>query len=329
MDIYNSTFAGFLVANAVAGYLQYSPRKVIDTSSSVKLGDVQDDDDERKPVLEHAHNSRLLEHTHNPRLVRNFKLTFLIVYSLVMGSDWLQVSGIHMETRSTNCASSADTVLLPQGPYQYALYKDERQLPEQTVGFLFAVGFSAAAISASFVGSMADKHGRRKMCLAFCVMYASSCLTKIFSNLPVLFLGRVLGGVSTTLLYSVFEAWMVQEHSARGLHNMGLPLNDILGQMATCSSLSAIAAGVLGQVLVDYFGTNVAPFLGSVVLLGLAFLVVLRRWVSTKWLQGTAWRRTARRLLTGACSQRTTAHRRASTATPARVWAVERACGRS
>lgn len=120
------------------------------------------------------------------------------------------------------------------------------------------------------------------MCLAFCLLYSSSCLTKIFSSLPILILGRMLGGVSTTLLYSVFEAWMVHEHSSQGLHSKGLPLNQILGQMATCSSLSAIAAGVLGQVLVDLFGTNVAPFLGSVFLLGLAFFLVLRQWVSTR-----------------------------------------------
>ncbi|CAN8101940.1 unnamed protein product [Discula destructiva] len=244
MDIYNSAFAAFFFANAGAGFLQYRSSKRLGQSSSVELG--HEDEGDGKCAGD--------EQTDDSRTAWNFKLNFLSVYSLVMGSDWLQ------------------------GPYQYALYKDERQLPEQTIGFLFAVGFLSAAASASYVGFLADKHGRRQMCLAFCIMYSLSCLTKISRSLPILFVGRALGGVSTTLLYSVFEAWMVHEHSSRGLHRMGLPLNEILGQMATCSSLGAIAAGVLGQVLVDLFGTNVAPFLGSIVLLGLAFLLVLRRW---------------------------------------------------
>lgn len=257
MDIYNTSFGIFLVANAAAGYSQYKLSKTTaqpshsrNNSTDVELNHlVAEEDPGQSPVHVPSHDAAT---------VWSFKLNYLTVYSLVMGADWMQ------------------------GPYQYALYKDERLLPEQTVAALFAVGFLTAAASAPLVGKWADKHGRRQMCLAFCILYALSCFTKLFTSLPVLFVGRSLGGISTTLLYSVFDAWMVHEHNSRGLEGMGLPLSQIFGQMTTCSSLSAIAAGVTGQALADLFGTNVAPFMGSACLLGLAFLLILRRWVSRK-----------------------------------------------
>jgi hypothetical protein len=46
--------------------------------------------------------------------------------------------------------------------------------------------------------------------------YSASCATKHSSSYDVLLLGRLLGGVSTSLLFSVFEAWAVAAHLNRG-----------------------------------------------------------------------------------------------------------------
>lgn len=35
-------------------------------------------------------------------------------------------------------------------------------------------------------------------------------------DMRVLLLGRVLGGISTSLLFSAFESWMVSEHRKKG-----------------------------------------------------------------------------------------------------------------
>lgn len=64
----------------------------------------------------------------------------------------------------------------------------------------------------TFVGSLADRFGRKLNCLAFGVLYACSCLTKHFNDYNMLLLGRLLGGVSTSILFSAFEAWMIHEH---------------------------------------------------------------------------------------------------------------------
>jgi predicted MFS family arabinose efflux permease len=58
--------------------------------------------------------------------------------------------------------------------------------------------------------------GRKLMCMLFCAIYAVSCLTKLSSTFWVLMIGRITGGVATSLLFSVFEAWMVSEFYSRG-----------------------------------------------------------------------------------------------------------------
>lgn len=46
--------------------------------------------------------------------------------------------------------------------------------------------------------------------------YSVSCLTKHSSNYYILMVGRVLGGIATSLLFSAFESWVVGEHLNRG-----------------------------------------------------------------------------------------------------------------
>jgi hypothetical protein len=91
-----------------------------------------------------------------------------------------------------------------------------------------------------------------------------------------LLLGRVLGGIATSLLFSVFESWYVSEHNNAG-YDQGL-LSETLSLGVLVNSLSAIASGVLAQSAseafpfaksgVVYWGGYTAPF-------DLAILVLL------------------------------------------------------
>ncbi|TVY26148.1 Molybdate-anion transporter [Lachnellula hyalina] len=186
-------------------------------------------------------------------VIWQFKKKFLPVYLLAFGSDWLQ------------------------GPYIYTMYKDEKGLPEETVAYLFATGFLAAAISASFVGSLADRYGRRSASLFFCVAYALSCFTVLFDSIFTLFAGRILGGLSTTLLWSVIESWMVTEFHRQHLEEAG-SLSDIFGIMTTLNGAVAILAGLFAQTIADVTKTQAAPFMAAVVLLILAFGFISSRW---------------------------------------------------
>ena len=101
----------------------------------------------------------------------------------------------------------------------------------------------------------------------------------VSDNIVVLFLGRICGGVSTTLLFSVFEAWMITEYHSRGLQGSGLTLGSVFGYMTTLSCTVAIVSGVLGEVLVVELGGRIWPFLASIVCASLAAYYMWMRWV--------------------------------------------------
>lgn len=161
---------------------------------------------------------------------------------------------------------------------------DEKGLAESLVALLFMIGFLSGGISASFAGTFADRFGRKAACLAYCVIYSLSCLTLLTDQLPLLFLGRILGGMSGTLLYSVFESWLVAEFNGLMMEEQGA-LSGIFSMMTTLNSVVAIVAGILAEWLVDQTGTAKSPFLLSMVCLSMAFVVISRNWVCPFWLQ--------------------------------------------
>ncbi len=81
------------------------------------------------------------------------------------------------------------------------------------IAVLYVVGFASSVCFGTATGPLADMVGRRKMALAFAVIYTFCCVTKLSSSYWILMLGRVLGGISTSMLFSTFEAWYVYEHT--------------------------------------------------------------------------------------------------------------------
>ncbi|KAI9202146.1 uncharacterized protein BJ171DRAFT_426770 [Polychytrium aggregatum] len=180
----------------------------------------------------------------------SFKKNYLLVYSLVMMSDWLQ------------------------GPYIYQLYRDYGY-DLNDIAILFITGFLSSAVLGTVVGSIADRVGRKTMCLAFCVVYTVSCLTKLSPAFSVLLLGRVTGGVATSLLFSTFEAWMVSEHFSRGFKDS--LLSDTFSWATFLNGLVAIISGVLANFLANIWGP-VSPFMASIVFQGAAAAVISTTW---------------------------------------------------
>ncbi len=188
---------------------------------------------------------------------RRFRRQFLQVYLLVMGSEWLQ------------------------GPYTYTLLRDEKALPEATVAALYATAYASAALSALCAGFLADRLGRRRACLAFCALHALACLSVVSASLAVVFAGRVLAGAAMTLLWTVFESWMVTEHAARGLDRRPGSLAAMFGTMTTSNCTAAIVGGLLGHCIVVALGSRTHPFLAGIVLDAVAAGLILRQWVRT------------------------------------------------
>lgn len=127
----------------------------------------------------------------------------------------------------------------------------------------------------TFVGALADKHGRKRFSVLYGLLYACSCLCKMVNSWPVLVLGRLLSGVSTSLLFSVFDSWMVSEHRRHGFPDAGLANTFSIATLS--NGVSAVLSGIVASAVADDWALGYgfrAPFaVAATVLVGLAFLV--------------------------------------------------------
>jgi MFS family permease len=118
--------------------------------------------------------------------------------------------------------------------------------------------------------------GRKLTCLLFCAAYTATCVCALVPWFPVLFLGRCLGGLSTSILFSVFEAWLVSSS-----HALNLPseeLSAIFGTATLANGLVAAASGVFSNGLVHLTGHYGAPFAASALSLIAAASVISKTW---------------------------------------------------
>mmetsp|Transcript_8526 Transcript_8526/g.18434 ORF Transcript_8526/g.18434 Transcript_8526/m.18434 type:complete len:506 (-) Transcript_8526:124-1641(-) len=149
---------------------------------------------------------------------------YLTVYLLAALSDWLQ------------------------GPYVYALY-DAYGYSQHDIAVLFVAGFGSSMVFGSFVGGMADQGGRKKFVILFSIIYSLSCMTKHFKSFWVLMIGRLLGGIATSLLFSVFEAWLIGAH---GSANVMSHLGKSFSSAQYGNSIIAIVAGQIANRAANY-----------------------------------------------------------------------------
>jgi len=179
-----------------------------------------------------------------------FQMNYLLIFLLAMFSDWLQ------------------------GPYVYELYVSYG-FNQQQIAELFVGGFASSMIVGTFVGSLADKWGRKTMCILYSVCYVSACFTKLVPDYWTLMLGRFLSGISTSLLFSVFESWMVCEHNRQGYD--GSLLGETFSYATLGNGLVAVVAGLIANFAADKFGF-VAPFVVAMVPLSIVAFLVFFTW---------------------------------------------------
>ena len=183
--------------------------------------------------------------------LRKLQIRYLIVYSLAVCSDWLQ------------------------GPYMYALY-ESYGLSVHEINLLFVGGFGASLVAGTIIGSFADKYGRKFNVFLYVALYIASCITKHFSSFFILFLGRITGGIATSILFSAFESWLVHEHKERGL----APelMQSTFSYATICNSAMAITSGFLAQGVVNLTGEFVTSFDASIGVLMLCGLATTLLW---------------------------------------------------
>eukprot|EP00039_Didymoeca_costata_P016951 m.310059 g.310059 ORF g.310059 m.310059 type:complete len:468 (+) comp16474_c0_seq12:355-1758(+) len=171
---------------------------------------------------------------------RNIACRYLPAFFLATFSDWMT------------------------GPYIYRLY-EHYGFTTNEIGILFVVGFASSLVFGTCIGSVADRTGRKASCLLFCFVISLACVLKNFSGFSPLALGRVFGGIYTSLLYSSFESWVGSEFVKLGMEK-DLPQ---LYSLATFgNALVAVIAGFTANGLAEVYGYT-APFnaaIGSAIL---------------------------------------------------------------
>ncbi|KAF0930455.1 hypothetical protein E2562_032884 [Oryza meyeriana var. granulata] len=182
-----------------------------------------------------------------------FKNNYIIVYSLMMSGDWLQ------------------------GPYVYYLYR-QYGFDKGDIGRLFIAGFGSSMLFGTIVGSLADKQGRKRACITYCISYILSCITKHSPEYKILMIGRVLGGIATSLLFSAFESWLVAEHNKRGFDPQWLSIT-FSKAIFLGNGLVAIVAGLFANLLADNLGFGpVSPFDAAACFLAIGMAIILSSW---------------------------------------------------
>lgn len=180
-----------------------------------------------------------------------FQNLYLLVFLLAMLGDWLQ------------------------GPYVYALYAFEYHYDQETIAYLFIVGFGASMVVGTVAGGLCDKFGRKTGALGFAVIYVISCITKFWPDLWILMIGRLAGGIATSLLFTVFEAWMVSEHAKNGFDEALVA--ETFERATFGNGIVAVLAGMIANPAAEKHGYT-APFAIAIVPLSLVGFIVLTKW---------------------------------------------------
>jgi Sugar-tranasporters, 12 TM len=117
-------------------------------------------------------------------------------------------------------------------------------------------------------------------CTLYCTSYIKLYLCHTYHTLQpfndynILLIGRLLGGVATSLLFTVFESWMVCEHLSRGYPSA--LLSNTFSKLTTGNGLVAVAAGLVANFTTVMFATPLAPFIVACVPLAFVGLLSLR-----------------------------------------------------
>ncbi len=190
-----------------------------------------------------------------PAGVKSLQWRFLSVFWLLRMADWLQ------------------------GPYFYDVYATKvingAAVSANMISRLFLVGFASTGLLGPWIGKLVDKYGRRAGTITFSLLYTLGALSTKSSVLATLMLGRLMGGIGTSLLFSAPEAWMVSEHAREG--HEGRYLGQTFGLAYAGDSLIAIVAGQLASIMAAKSGPT-GPFTLSIPFLWVGAVLAALKW---------------------------------------------------
>jgi len=183
----------------------------------------------------------------NENAFKRFRILYLIVYVVIMLADGMQ------------------------GTHLFTLYSEYNY----NVASLYAIGFLAGAITSPFIGAIVDKCGRRYSAIVYCVLEIVINILEQYKCFYGILLSRIIGGMTTNLLFTVFESWVITDHRKKCFPEEDIEI--ILRDSVIASNLSAIVSGIIAHYLAFHFGA-VGPFQGAVYCTFFALVLIYICW---------------------------------------------------
>eukprot|EP00531_Pseudo-nitzschia_arenysensis_P014678 CAMPEP_0116127126 /NCGR_PEP_ID=MMETSP0329-20121206/6681_1 /TAXON_ID=697910 /ORGANISM="Pseudo-nitzschia arenysensis, Strain B593" /LENGTH=622 /DNA_ID=CAMNT_0003621219 /DNA_START=65 /DNA_END=1933 /DNA_ORIENTATION=- len=189
-----------------------------------------------------------------------------------------------------------------QGTHLYVLYEGYGF----NVASLYALGFITGAVTTPITGPLIDRFGRKRSAMLYCALEMWINLLEQYPFLSGLLISRMVGGITTNLLSSVFETWLDTEFrnrrretssctdsasitdedttttfgTSRADEEEAAAKNEyelIMRDSVIVSNLASIASGYLAHILAEQHG-SVGPFQGAVSCTGIALVVISLLW---------------------------------------------------
>mmetsp|Transcript_7636 Transcript_7636/g.18714 ORF Transcript_7636/g.18714 Transcript_7636/m.18714 type:complete len:646 (+) Transcript_7636:192-2129(+) len=198
-----------------------------------------------------------------------------------------------------------------QGTHLYVLYEGYGF----NVASLYALGFITGAITTPITGPLIDRFGRKRSAMLYCALEMWINLLEQYPFLSGLLISRMVGGITTNLLSSVFETWLDTEFRNRRREpscctdtssdsdedttttfetsiadeEKDAAKNEyelIMRDSVIVSNLASIASGYLAHLLAEQYG-SVGPFQGAVSCTGIALVVISLLWTENYGVSST------------------------------------------
>ena len=131
------------------------------------------------------------------------------------------------------------------------------------------------AVMTPLTGPFIDKFGRKTSAILYCILEIAINMLEQYPFLAGLVVSRMVGGVTTNLLSTVFEAWLDTESRRLSLEKEKYEI--IIRDSVIISNLAAIASGYLAHLLANSNGPK-GPFQGAVSCTFLALVTILALW---------------------------------------------------
>ncbi|CAI9275665.1 unnamed protein product [Lactuca saligna] len=155
-----------------------------------------------------------------------------------------------------------------------------RKEPESKVEIKDQISKKTTLEEQEFVknGVVKEKEKEKRASITYCITYILSCITKHSPQYRILMVGRILGGIATSLLFSAFESWLVAEHNKRGFEQQWLSIT-FSKAIFLGNGLVSILVGLFGNLLVGSLAMGpIAPFDAASIFLANGMAIIISSW---------------------------------------------------